>query len=166
MGARGEQASGGIAQDGESFAQGCVVKAAARTGRIVGFDIGANHGEWTEHFPRAMPDARRSIDLLELHAFEPVPATATMFRDRIAELSGHAAVELHEYAKSDTLGQAVIGVYAGGADTNSLHFAQDSRATETTIEIPLTSLDTFFWQSRASNTSISPSATPRGTLRR
>lgn len=145
MDARGEERFGTIDRNGEAFAISRLVDNTRDVERLVAFDIGANQGEWTEHLLNAMPEALRNPDRLRIHAFEPVPPTAEMFRIRIAAFpeTARQSVSLHECAMSDAPGTAQIGVYAAGAGTNSLHFNRDERPTETTIKIALTTLDDF-----------------------
>lgn len=143
MAARGEQRVGSIEHNGEAFALRSMLKSTSTIDPLVVFDIGANQGEWTENLLRGLPTERLGQDRLAVHAFEPVPGTAELFRDRIAGLPGQEAVSLHNCAVSDAEGRATIGVYAVGAGTNSLHFDQDIRPTQTTIEVDLTSLDKF-----------------------
>lgn len=141
MNARGEQRYGDIARNGEAFAQRCVVEKTSEAVPLVVFDIGANQGEWTESLLQALPAARREQDHLVVHAFEPVPSTAAMFRERLAKYPEVKTVELHECAMSEATGQAEIMIYGAGAGTNSLHFSREEQKTETTLEVPLKPLD-------------------------
>lgn len=90
-----------------------------------------------------LSDERRTSERLAVYAFEPVPVTAEMFGERLSGLPGQEAVEIHACALSDAPGSAEIGIYAAGAGTNSMHFAQDNRTTETTVEVALTTIDAF-----------------------
>jgi len=143
MDARGEQRSGAIDRNGETFTQQCVVHNTEDAPKLVVLDIGANQGEWTEHLLMGLSDERRTSRRLAVYAFEPVPATAEMFRERLSGLPGREAVEIHECALSETPGSAEIGIYAAGAGTNSMHYAQDNRTAETTVEVKLITLDAF-----------------------
>ncbi len=76
MDARGEQRSGAIDRNGETFAQQCVVRNTEDAPKLVVLDIGANQGEWTEHLLMGLSQERRTSRRLAVYAFEPVPATA------------------------------------------------------------------------------------------
>lgn len=143
MRARGEERCGDIARNGEARLQRCVIDNAPADGKLMVLDIGANQGEWTENFLDGLPATRRSPDQVTLHAFEPVPATAAMLRDRITRLPGNDVLQVHQLAMSDAPGQADIGVFADGAGTNSLHYLADSRTPQQVIRIDLMTLDAF-----------------------
>lgn len=143
MRARGEERWGDISRNGEAHLQQCVIANVPAEETLMVMDIGANQGEWTETFLNGLPAARRSSDHVILHAFEPVPATAAMFRDRITRLPGNSIVQVHPLAMSDSPGHAEIGVFADGAGTNSLHHAADARSPQQVIQIDLTTLDAF-----------------------
>lgn len=143
MYARGEERYGTVDLNGEAHAIRCMVAGTSDIERLLVFDIGCNQGDWTRHLLGAMPEARQVPERLAVHAFEPVPATAKMYRDTIDALPGHECVTLHEYAMSDAPGTAEIGVYAAGAGTNSLHFDRDTRPTQTTLEITVSTIDGF-----------------------
>ena len=143
MRARGEERFGDIARNGEAYLQKCLISGAPPDTSLVVMDIGANQGEWTESFLNALPPERLNPKCVTLHAFEPVPSTAEMFRSRIGKRQGHEIVQLHQLAMSDEPGQAEIGVFAAGAGTNSLHHAADERTPERIIQIDLDTLDTF-----------------------
>lgn len=89
MRARGEQRFGDIARNGEAHLQRCLIENGPQDSRLMVMDIGANQGDWTDNFLKAFVPESSSRDRLVLHAFEPVPATAKMFRDRIARLPGN-----------------------------------------------------------------------------
>jgi FkbM family methyltransferase len=106
-------------------------------------DIGANRGEWTAALLDAAAPDRLAPDRLRIDAFEPVPGTAAMFRESIGKHAGGGCVRLHELAMSSQEGRAQIAVYAEGAGTNTLHFAQEGRTHETRVEIALQTLAAF-----------------------
>lgn len=143
MRARGEERWGHIARNGEARLQRCVIDNAPADGALTVMDIGANQGEWTETFLNGLRAARRSPDQVMIHAFEPVPATAAMFRDRVNGFPGDEIVRLHPLAMSDAPGQAEIGVFADGAGTNSLHHAADASTPQQILRVDLTTLDAF-----------------------
>ncbi len=143
MRARGEERWGDIARNGEAHLQRSVIDNAPVGGTLTIMDIGANQGEWTTSFLNGLSVTGRSPDHVKLHAFEPVPATAAMFRDRITRLPGNEIVQMHQLAMSDAPGQAEIGVFADGAGTNSLHHTADSRTPQEIVRIELTTLDAF-----------------------
>lgn len=143
MAARGEQSSGAIDENGESFVQRCVVEATASVERLVALDIGANVGEWTSSLLNALPASRRSPERLRIDAFEPVHATAGLLRQSIASLHGRECLQVHECAMSDARGTAKMAVYAEGAGTNTMHHDAEQGDPRTIVEVPLTTLADF-----------------------
>ncbi len=143
MWARGEERWGDIARNGEAHLQRCVIDNVAADRALMVMDIGANQGEWTASFLIGLSAAGRRPDHVMLHAFEPVPATVEMLRERINCLPGNEIVQVHQQAMSDSPGQAEIGVFADGAGTNSLHHAADARTPQEVIQVDLTTLDVF-----------------------
>ena len=141
--ARGEQRTGSISDNGERFLQSVMVARAPNDVAMTVFDIGANQGEWTTSLLHLAPDSLRNQTRLSVHAFEPVPGTAAIFRDQMAKTKDSAIVQLHEVAMSSTPGRAQIGVYADGAGTNTLHFAGVSVEPQQQIEVTLRALDEF-----------------------
>ena len=141
--ARGEQTSGDMQRNGEAFLQRCVLANAPADAPLVAFDIGANQGEWTRALLNAAPEALRTPDRLQIHAFEPVPSTADMFSRAIAGQPGAECVTLNRYALSDEAGETEIAVYADGAGTNSLHFSRNPRCPKRTETVPLKTLDQY-----------------------
>ena len=143
MRARGEQSVGDMQVNGEAHFMKCVVENNSGGESLIVLDVGANKGDWTKMFLDAIALRGETATRIALHAFEPVPSTACIFRDRVAEMPGHEVVELHQVAMSDASGFAEIGVFADGAGTNSLHFASDERVPQEEIEVELSSLDEF-----------------------
>lgn len=143
LGARGEQRSGSMPRNGESFLQQCVVRASDPKQRLVALDIGANVGEWTKSLLGQLPSERRLPERLAVHAFEPVPSTAQILRAKLEALSGGSCVTLHECALSSEPGIAEMAVFFAGAGINSLHFDGKDTAPQSVVKVPVTTLTEF-----------------------
>lgn len=120
-GARGEQRSGRIRENGEADVQRCVLNAVPRDVVMRVCDIGANRGEWTLSLLKQATPERRTAGRLCLDAFEPVPTTAGRFAAAIAPVAGNECVRLHNVAISDAPGEARISVMSDSGGTNTLH---------------------------------------------
>ena len=143
MRARGEQRTDAIGENGESTLIARVLARADPDSRFVACDIGANQGEYTATILDAAGAARREPGRLEIHAFEPMPATAAMFRDRMVGQAGSDCVQLHDVGLSDQSGMANMGDYGAGEGTNTLHFAREGRRLVNVAEVRLTTLADF-----------------------
>ncbi len=103
-------------------------------------DAGAYHGEWTAFYRTAFPDA-------EVHAFEPFPDSAAVFRDH-HKTDPH--VHLVSAALGDAAGTAFLRVNQLPA-TNSLLATSSGAAlddpsmvkTVGEIEVPVVTLDEY-----------------------
>lgn len=101
------------------------------------FDVGANTGDYSEALCRSFPTA-------QLHAFEPVPSSFALLRERL-----HSRISCHRIGLNDVGGTAMIYDYADkeGSEHASLfegvllelHKSSGANATE----IELTTLDEF-----------------------
>ena len=143
MNARGEQRSGSFEDNGEAALQRGVIESTAAAEPFVVFDIGANTGEWTARLLNSLPSERVAPARLQIHAFEPVPATAELFRAHVAGLPGGDCVTLHNVAISSEQGRAKIGIYGAGAGTNTLHYLREPRGEVVCTEVELTTLAAF-----------------------
>lgn len=116
-------------------------QAASEPGKIVILDVGANVGAWTlSLLDRAA--ALRITDRLEVHAFEPVPATAEELRRRVTAHPHGSAVRVVPEALSSapaTLRMFIAGEREG---TNSLH-ADPLRPGLPEIEVRAGTLDEY-----------------------
>jgi len=93
-------------------------------------DVGANRGDWTA---QALKFANAHI---HVHAFEPSQATRSMLSGRFRE---NAAVTVHPYAVSDSVGQATFFCGQDGAGTNSLSAISGKHGEV----VPVTTVDEF-----------------------
>ena len=144
MRSRGEERFGDIKRNGEAFLQRCMLEATLSENIVTVFDIGANQGEWTKSLLSEASELRLGHERLVVHAFEPVPSTAEMFRNIIATGNSDPCVTLHCKAMSDQSGTAEIAIYGDGAGTNSLHFSNTGRNQESQIKVQLDTLTSFF----------------------
>jgi FkbM family methyltransferase len=142
MEARGEQSSGSITENGESFLQECVLRTLPPARPAVFLDIGANVGEWTTALLGALRKCGHSCEDFRVHAFEPVPATAELLRDTLRNVAGGERVQVHELALSSETGTARMSVLPG-AGTNSLHLPRDAGDSVKTATVSLTTMAEF-----------------------
>lgn len=132
-----------MSRNGECLLQRLVLEHVQADECLRIFDIGANQGEWTAFLLEAATPERRTPEQLRIDAFEPVPGTAAMFRERVEPLAGSDCVRLHELAMSSERGEAQIALYAEGAGTNTLHFEQDGRSRQAQINVTRETLADF-----------------------
>jgi FkbM family methyltransferase len=134
---RGE-ISNDMTSNGELFVQRSVLAAmkASSSAPVVVFDVGANIGDWTLQL---LQQANRNgvQDRMDVHAFEPVPSTASTLRARVPA----ATVRVHEAAVSSSSGAGEIRVVRDNAGTNSLYDEPGSRAL--TVKIALITATEF-----------------------
>lgn len=93
---------------------------ASRDERLVLIDVGANVGDWSHH---ALDLAARHEmkDRLELHAFEPVPATFQALEKRLQAHRMGAAASAVPMAVSSSSGKAKMVIAGENAGRNSMH---------------------------------------------
>jgi FkbM family methyltransferase len=117
MHSRGDGANR-MSTNGELMIQRHVVKATkdAAYDKLVCFDVGANVGDWSS----ALLCHCEGLDFpaLELHVFEPVPATEEALRRRLGQ---KRSVHYQPLALSSTIGPAAMYVSGETSGTNSLH---------------------------------------------
>jgi FkbM family methyltransferase len=122
-----------ILENGETMVQETVIASFDSDQPLVVFDIGANIGRWTLQFL-----ARSQARQFTVHAFEPVSATAEIFRKNVS----HPNVILNQKALSDKAGTAQIAVEKEGAGTNAI--VPDSRQPVKYREtVELTTVDDY-----------------------
>jgi FkbM family methyltransferase len=118
MKARGETPNS-ISTNGEHFVQQCVASAwesgRMRAQRLRVFDIGANVGDWSLALLSSLTSTQQSH--LDLHAFEPTPATFVTLSRRLASVP---FVHCEPLALSSDIGVRVLFSKGANAGTNSL----------------------------------------------
>jgi FkbM family methyltransferase len=100
--------------------------------RVV-FDVGAQHGFWTERACAALPDAA-------IHAFEIFPATAQTLTDRVGSLP---QVTINRFGLLDRVGEVEVG-YVGNADYNYLNsIVKHHAGLESSLSAPVVTGDKY-----------------------
>ena len=128
--------------DGEALLQRRMLESAASaSGKLVIFDIGANVGDWTV----SLLDQAMALGLaerLEVHAFEPIPATVETLRRRIAAHRMAKVVRIVPEAVSSAPG--VLRMFVAGVNegTNSLH-EDPLRPGLPEVEVRATTVDEY-----------------------
>lgn len=141
--ARGEQRVDDMRVDGELDLQRLVVEANRAAARFVAFDVGANQGDWT----LALVDALKAVDgdtrRLEVHVFEPIPATRERLVSRLGDIEKDV-VRVVAKAASDKPGSLDMIVMSETGGTNSLVF-DDAMARQARgfVSVELTTLDLY-----------------------
>ena len=107
--------------NGEEFLQGQLL---ARFGAVrdplVVFDVGANIGDWT----CSLLHQACNLNLeggLELHAFEPIPSSFAVFKERVSKHKLRGCLRLVSKALSNEDVTAEMYISGDTAGTNSLH---------------------------------------------
>lgn len=97
-------------------------------GDLMVFDVGANVGEWTLSM---LEHARAGGAHVDVHSFEPVPATFQLLEKAVgADADGNRVVPV-QAALADSTGSMEIHVSSAGAGTNSLVAEAASRGRDT-----------------------------------
>ncbi|RNJ48683.1 FkbM family methyltransferase [Methylocystis hirsuta] len=142
--ARGEPGADDIATDGEAYVQRCLVKSISPCSELCVFDIGANCGDWSASFLRALSAEHRTHAKTRLHSFEPVPATRQMLLSRLASMKGSEIAEVHAFAMSNECGAAPMAILSDTGGTNSLSLdTKNTRRADNMIEVEKTTLADF-----------------------
>lgn len=143
MTARGEPRSNLPDSSDEKYVQAATLSVAGAEPMLV-LDIGANKGQWSRQLLQTAPAALRNPEKLQLHAFEPVPATREVYSHNLAETPGNECATLHPLAMSDSVGTAEIAIWSATAGTNTLAFDDSSVGkAKDVLTINTTTLDTF-----------------------
>lgn len=137
-----------MSRNGETFLQRSVIANGPADTPLVIFDIGANQAEWTAALLKSVPDDRCRPSLLQIHAFEPIAATAQIFERATREHGAAECIRLNRFALSNSPGEMEIAVFHEGGGTNSLHFSRDERSPERTETISLKTLDQYCAEER------------------
>jgi FkbM family methyltransferase len=117
--------------NGELLIQRQILDAHVRQRPLVIFDVGANVGAWTWSILEEA--CARGIDDIQVHAFEPAPATFETLTGRIAQHPFSSSVSLVPRAVSAGSGTTEIFVVAKDAGTNSLY--RDSVETQQSVTV-------------------------------
>ena len=99
-------------------------------------DVGANVGDWSAN---VLDNARRLGAHVELHAFEPAPATCDLLGSRIGR---DPAVHLVQAAASDAAGEATLHLVHATAGVNSMH-ARSDMVSAGAVQVPTIRLDEY-----------------------
>jgi FkbM family methyltransferase len=127
----------GIEINGESMVQAVLMNSAGSS-PLIGFDVGANVGDWTATLLKHAEQAHKQV---RVHAFEPCDGTYEQFVSR-ARNSGWKNVTAVHKACSREPGKGVMNVYGSGYGTNSLVDSIETQASNKQ-EIALTSIDEY-----------------------
>ena len=130
-----------IDTDGEALLQQCLVdKFSTFKEPLVIFDVGANIGDWSNHFFELLTKANRTENY-SFHLFEPVSGTFEVLKKGISAVH-QKAITLNNIALSNEAGEAEICIvdYCGGR--NSLHL-MDNAPVINKEKILLTTLDAY-----------------------
>ncbi|MGH7741564.1 MAG: FkbM family methyltransferase, partial [Candidatus Eiseniibacteriota bacterium] len=131
-----------LSADGERLLQRRMLEhSGAASGRIVVFDIGANVGDWTI----ALLDQAAALGLaerIEVHAFEPVPATLETLRRRLTAHTLGGRVRVVPQAVSSAAGACAMFIAGPNQGTNSLH-DDPLRPGLPRIEVQATTVDDY-----------------------
>lgn len=141
--ARGEQRVDEQRLDGELDLQSRVHAANRDSAGFIAFDIGANQGDWTFALIESFIFREGNADRLEVHAFEPVPATRERLTERMCAAAS-ANVHINPVALSDRTGTFDMAVMSETGGTNSLVYDKEmARLALGFVSVPLTTLDLY-----------------------
>lgn len=127
--ARYDNLGSNISTNGEAHLQASIAGLQVESGRAwTVIDVGANQGQWSTSMIRAA-ERSGSAKTMRIVAIEPVPTTASILRNTLAEMEGAGSVEIVEAAMSSHVGEATIFVRGVGAGTNSLYKGQRTGST-------------------------------------
>jgi FkbM family methyltransferase len=129
--------------NGEFGLQGWLLDLVPRGQLVHVIDVGANVGQWSRPF-LDLAESRGRLDDVDLHAFEPCPAT---FR-QLAKALGNSLVSLQEVALSDHPGKATLYIAPENSGVNSLHDIPGRHTAEE--DVAVTTLDGYAQQARLS----------------
>lgn len=130
-----------MAINGEQLMQRQLLGACAN-GRIkpVIFDVGANVGEWTSSLLQIYKDLRMDSGI-DVHCFEPVPATFDALKRRMGSSPHGVSVRVISQALSQQPGTTEMYIVGEQAGTNSLH--RDGTPDVHGISIQMTTADDY-----------------------
>jgi len=127
--------------NGERFIQQQVLNLAGSSrDKIVIFDVGANVGEWTTSLLDLA--LAQQCSNIEVHAFEPIPATFELLSHSISKHQLGGQVKLIQAALSSEDGPSKMYTFSNTGGTNSLHFEPmlEDRKVNTVLVEKMTAL--------------------------
>src|SRR5690242_3388359 len=133
-----------MAANGETLMQEQLLRACVNNRiRPVIFDIGANVGEWSLSLLKAYENLEMENGM-DLHCFEPVPATVEVLNRRLLSPSDSISLRIVPVALSCEVGTADMFIVGDKAGTNSLH--HNGTGDNCRISVPLTTADAYCLQ--------------------
>lgn len=108
-----------IGSNGEAQMQQWLLDAYAGEQPLTVLDVGANVGQWCTSLLDAAQ--ARGAATLQVHSFEPMPATHARLRAAVQAHPAGSRVRLVQAALSDAPGKAQMHEFEEGGVTNSLH---------------------------------------------
>ncbi|TNE48736.1 MAG: FkbM family methyltransferase [Deltaproteobacteria bacterium] len=114
----------------------------AQTQGLCVFDVGANIGEWSQAFLAQAPSPAPSV---QVHAFEPFPATFQTLQDNLSRWNIGDRVSPHNLALSSSTGTHTFYAIGDNIGVNSLHPHDPSLTKEESHEttVQTETLDDF-----------------------
>lgn len=110
-------------------------------------DVGANVGDWTSFLIGASVSDDNLGDL-QVHAFEPSPASFLKLRDRVTGLLAEPSAKgisahLNELAVGRSVAEADLSLVSATGGTNTLVPFDDAPRATASISVPVTTLEVY-----------------------
>lgn len=134
-----------IASNGEEWLQSAILTSRQTKNKLVIFDVGANIGDWTLSLAN-VAILRKINTKLEIHAFEPVPETYSILKNRITRVStgcDSLDIILQPLAASSRDEEAIIYLEGKTVGTNSLHSSSKTDNQLSTLKINCVTVDSY-----------------------
>lgn len=130
------------ASNGELLIQKELWKHHTTTEGLCVFDVGANIGEWSQAFLEQAPEEATSV---QVHAFEPFPATHETLQGNLSRWNIADRVQSHNLALSSSTGTHTFYAVGDNIGVNSLHPHESSITSEASHEttVQTETLDDF-----------------------